>query len=830
MDDALETYHNGFNGETFIIESNDYGIEGIGTNKLRGVLRPLEKYPLAKFYELAHAFIRNELHEKGESALLDYIISKLVYEGLSGEQALDKYLEKKADKYKITKEEDERKKWKDAWRVHYALRLFQKRYAKKEDEELESVIKSNAPDGIYPPHFPPDHIKFRDSRSKELRGTLPLEMEILDVQRHGPLIEPRGSHEFHLNAGLLAINYMRLLFNRIVIGRPDQKGLRFSKIGLYLHNKNEGKVVKIDENMLLPESRMIARDGEAKDSDLVAYEDPRVIHRRELEEKHGVEAEQGYIYMFLTVVRRDGKYYSAVTRHKEEEFLKNVYKKLEDKNAEVNWEWSKPERLITEGPLAEQNIKNFVPFGNPTNGKWYAKFWPSQDHNSQIWLAETDKKNGLMGPWKVVGPLPYITAALPGFQHLGPSASVAELKLENLPPGLTGFQLDLIHAAALEDNEGGKKKPYYDIRLLLTDRKNPAMKYWSEAFLVPTKGEPYEMEDGKRKLWVPGVIYSCGAILNCEPEYDPKNKSFILNFDVYYSGSDTAVLWATVKVVIKYKKDEEKREALARETKRISGRLHRAEPEKEKKLPREKKPPKEEKPPEEKKPPKDEVDIGQKPEIDHKFPTRNLEDLEQLATSFVEMVTSKALAVEEGQQEPRKLVLAFDKNIDNESALNLIQELKDLKRNPNYRAILQNLEIVIEKTEDLPGELDQYAGKDNATVFVFAPKTSREKLASLEANKNVNAAYMELEDAFEAYHYYPLIEVVTMTLARYLTKDPGYLNRFTVEELNRMNIATKPEEVEEGILIFKLLPRIERYQHDQRLDRYALLRQFIEAA
>ena len=91
------------------------------------------------------------------------------------------------------------------------------------------------------------------------------------------------------------------------------------------------------------------------------------------------------------------------------------------------------------------------------------------------------------------------------------------------------------------------------------DRNNPRRKYASEPILKPEKGYPYELDDGEHQLWVPGVIYSCGAILD-NYYYDEEKDEYILTLDVYYSGSDTAVLMARVKIAVKYRGEPLKEE------------------------------------------------------------------------------------------------------------------------------------------------------------------------------------------------------------------------------------------------------------------------------
>ncbi|MGD2279141.1 MAG: hypothetical protein PVH45_03480, partial [Candidatus Omnitrophota bacterium] len=607
IDEALEAIRGKLKDRVFLIEPNGYGIEGIGTKEVLAILKPLQESRIAKFHELAHAYIDEELseyEENGEtgkdieerSFLLKNIINEIIYASLSGRNALDMYLKEKAQKYRIPEDEETRKHWIDAWLPHYALRLFQKTYWGKEDMGLSAEIAKYGPSKSYPPSFPPDHIKFKDSPYQKLHGHLPIEMEIQEVKRNGPLIKPkRESGEFVLNAGVMALKGYRFLFNRIAEGGPNEKGIRRSRVGLLIHDKDfdkekgEEEIIEIDKDMLLPEDegltseisgvdpyeqleleQRIANASSAeeaehrqtvlvnleRDSEIVALEDPRVVERTiKIEKDDGTVEEKSYVYVFLTAVRRDGKYFSAVTMHDADKFFENAMKNHDkEKKEKIEWDWKPLKRLITDKKFRDSNIKNFVPFGNPANGEWYALFRPDQDHNSQIWLAKTDHTNGLAGPWEVVGP--YHSTACPPFQWMGASAYVANIPDPEEFYGLAGFDLTLVHAAA---GEGDKK--YYDIRLFLTDRKDPTKKYISEPILKPEKGAPYEIENG-HDLWVPGVIYSCGAILDrSKPNY--KRGGYDLTIDIYYSGSDTAVLWATVKVFVKKREDEATKQALA---------------------------------------------------------------------------------------------------------------------------------------------------------------------------------------------------------------------------------------------------------------------------
>jgi hypothetical protein len=68
---------------------------------------------------------------------------------------------------------------------------------------------------------------------------------------------------------------------------------------------------------------------------------------------------------------------------------------------------------------------------------------------------------------------------------------------------------------------------------------------------------------------------------------------------------------------------------------------------------------------------------------------------------------------------------------------------------------------------------------------------------------------------------------VTMSLARHLRED--CFTGLSGEELEYINLKSKPVE-EDGALVFTILPRIERYDYDKSIDRYALLIKFLKAA
>ncbi|MFH1394609.1 MAG: hypothetical protein ABIH09_00425 [Candidatus Omnitrophota bacterium] len=111
--------------QRLILEYNRYNIDGIGTKNCVALARHLNQNGIAKFHEIAHAAIDKQLQESSgeKSVLLDYIIDELVYQGKTGKEALDIYLEKKCKQHNVSYELKE--PWKKGWKVHYALKLFQ---------------------------------------------------------------------------------------------------------------------------------------------------------------------------------------------------------------------------------------------------------------------------------------------------------------------------------------------------------------------------------------------------------------------------------------------------------------------------------------------------------------------------------------------------------------------------------------------------------------------------------------------------------------------------------------------------------------------------------
>ena len=149
IDRKIDKYLSWLNPEKrLILKPNKYGINGIGHRDIVAVSVLLaEPYikksnEIALFHELAHAAIIKEKLDYKRYDLFKYIVKLIRRESEWGETALESYLEEKATLYGAPDTEKERREWKRNWRVHYALRLFQKQKWPKDDARLSRTIKT----------------------------------------------------------------------------------------------------------------------------------------------------------------------------------------------------------------------------------------------------------------------------------------------------------------------------------------------------------------------------------------------------------------------------------------------------------------------------------------------------------------------------------------------------------------------------------------------------------------------------------------------------------------------------------------------------------------
>lgn len=205
---------------------------------------------------------------------------------------------------------------------------------------------------------------------------------------------------------------------------------------------------------------------------------------------------------------------------------------------------------------------------------------------------------------------------------------------------------------------------------------------------------------------------------------------------------------------------------------------------------------------------------------------RDLRSPEQLALCIVEQLESLSIT--------NKLVLAFDSNVAAGYAgnpLNVIRYLEELQKSGKYPSI-KNVEIVINTPENLVTKINEYEGDKNAEVFMFAMNESRAALKDVK--KRVHATFIE-KNEFEPSTYYPLAEVVAIAVAQYfdniITSD-GTITTLMLgdQAIDLRDLKIASLSYEQGILIFKLLPKSEQYDTTELSRRYSALKAFLEAA
>lgn len=375
--------------------------------------------------------------------------------------------------------------------------------------------------------------------SEMLNRKLPLKVTSVHIERKG-IIE-NGNDAEKLNAGVLSLGGERNLSIRNIIREKEYKPNLFrSEIGLYVHKEGTQKATAIDPRMLMPDDRNLTPEGEGPEN-VIAFEDARILAR------------DGFVHIFMTVVvldmhaRSGYRTYVVETHHEERAFLaekkrilKEISKGASQGQVKANWSWSRLKRVIDNGPCARQNHKNFVPMGNPVNGYWLAFVRPEGEDRKNFDVRALISQKGLNGPWLDIG----ITREAKPLIHrdprigwLGFSAFVAEMPEKN--SGLN-LEFTLFHLAEKKDERNTKK--YYDLWMLITDRKKGLKQCIAVPFLLPELDQAFEA-DGQG--WVQGAIYSCGAILT---KYNEEKGEY--TFDIYYSGSDSNILLATVTVTL----------------------------------------------------------------------------------------------------------------------------------------------------------------------------------------------------------------------------------------------------------------------------------------
>jgi hypothetical protein len=121
-------------------------------------------------------------------------------------------------------------------------------------------------------------------------------------------------------------------------------------------------------------------------------------------------------------------------------------------------------------------------------------------------------------------------------------------------------------------------------------------------------------------------------------------------------------------------------------------------------------------------------------------------------------------------------------------------------------------------------KLDHYIN-DNCEIFTFARVDTKEALAGI--GSKIHPTFIEEKyegNDFPIDAYYPLLEMVTVTLSQYLDPMP-------MDELSGIlsKIKIKPD-MQDGFLVFTLLPPAKCYDKQELLKQYARVKELLRAA
>ncbi|MBD3295975.1 MAG: hypothetical protein GF392_01250 [Candidatus Omnitrophica bacterium] len=187
-------------------------------------------------------------------------------------------------------------------------------------------------------------------------------------------------------------------------------------------------------------------------------------------------------------------------------------------------------------------------------------------------------------------------------------------------------------------------------------------------------------------------------------------------------------------------------------------------------------------------------------------------------------------------REKRKIVFAFDAYLgggQSSKALELVEVVNELKADQRYAGFLENIDVM--RFDTTRGERGLKSLRERidsgALVFSFAADTSqaRRGLESLQNDPDHKLSFINEKEVWQLLAtekvYYPLFEIVTITLSRYIDE----MNIEDIKEISE-EIALRTKQ-EGGALVFTILPSIRRFETNSELLRhYAMKKKLLLAA
>jgi len=220
---------------------------------------------------------------------------------------------------------------------------------------------------------------------------------------------------------------------------------------------------------------------------------------------------------------------------------------------------------------------------------------------------------------------------------------------------------------------------------------------------------------------------------------------------------------------------------------------------------------------------------------------RDISDPEELIGNMKDVIFT--LLFSSLFEKNKKLVLAFSHGLTgyNEQHSKLLSHIENwksrlIRHNPKLSRIMSNLVLLdFCSKADLSHKLDQKKINPNdgegSMVFTFAPRTEETDLTGM--GEGVRNVYIKELGDFSISNYYPLIEIVTIALVKehmgYTTAQLAAIFADLGVNLEDLNIGAI-DETSPTTLIFTLIPKIRRFEADQRVERYTRLMRFLKSA
>ncbi|MFH1791261.1 MAG: type II CAAX endopeptidase family protein, partial [Candidatus Omnitrophota bacterium] len=182
----------------------------------------------------------------------------------------------------------------------------------------------------------------------------------------------------------------------------------------------------------------------------------------------------------------------------------------------------------------------------------------------------------------------------------------------------------------------------------------------------------------------------------------------------------------------------------------------------------------------------------------------------------------------------KKIVLAFDRSMPVKPVELVCNVMDGLKDDPALGKLLINMRKVFFTPENAASALAMYAGKSDYEVFMFASmpdpfdgQNAANAMGAVAQNTNVHGVYINDKD-FKMNAYYPLLEIVAITLAQFL--EIASLDTIA-EEIDLAKLNIRPNiAIVNGWVTFSLIPDADQFDKQELIRYYANLRRLVIAA